>query len=145
MGQRILIADDDKNIVELLTMYLEKEGYSVAGVYDGQAALGETLSKPYDLIVLDVMMPCLGGLEVCARIRELSSVPIILISVIRTEDIVKTLATLADDFMTKPFSPRELLARIKAILRRSTLVNGVADQICRICNPGVDRNFTANR
>jgi two-component system alkaline phosphatase synthesis response regulator PhoP len=119
-NERILVVDDEANIIDLVTLYLERDGYSVESAMDGKTALEKTQEKEPDLIVLDIMLPEIDGFEVCRRIRSSSEVPIIMLTA-RDEDIDKIvgLELGADDYLTKPFNPRELVARIKAILRRS--------------------------
>jgi DNA-binding response OmpR family regulator len=118
--RRILVVDDDRNIVQLVRMYLEKDGYQVAVAYDGEEALDVARSFKPDLIVLDLMLSNVDGLEVCKRIRWDSDVPIIMLTARTTEtDKLFGLDLGADDYVTKPFSPRELLARIRAVLRRA--------------------------
>ena len=118
----ILVVDDEEPIQELLRFNLEKEGYVVCGATDGQEALKHVESDHPDLIVLDLMLPGMDGLEVCRRIRsnpKFQQIPIIMLTAKGEEiDTVLGLELGADDYMTKPFSPRELLARIKARLRR---------------------------
>ncbi len=119
-GERILIVDDEANIVELVRMYLEKEGFQVAVARDGAQALAMAADRPPALMVLDLMLPQVDGWEVCRRIRANSDLPIIMLTA-RDDDIDKIvgLELGADDYLTKPFNPRELVARIKAILRRA--------------------------
>jgi two-component system alkaline phosphatase synthesis response regulator PhoP len=118
--RRILVVDDDRNIVQLVRMYLEKDGYQVAVGYEGEEALSLVRTFKPDLIVLDLMLPNVDGLEVCKRIRWESDVPIIMLTARTTEtDKLFGLDLGADDYVTKPFSPRELLARIRAVLRRA--------------------------
>jgi DNA-binding response OmpR family regulator len=115
----ILVVDDEPNILELARLYLEKEGYRVEGVGNGNDALSKlTISKP-SLIVLDLMLPDIDGFDVCREIRKKSDVPILMLTA-RREDVDKIvgLELGADDYLTKPFNPRELVARVKAILRR---------------------------
>ncbi len=118
----ILLVDDEKNITELARIYLENEGFQVQAVYDGERALAAFRADSPDLIVLDLMLPRLDGYEVCKRIRAQSDVPIIMLTA-RDEDVDKIvgLELGADDYLTKPFNPRELVARVKAILRRATV------------------------
>jgi len=120
MSERILIVDDEQRIIDLARMYIEKEGFKVASATDGLEALDMILDDEPGLIVLDLMLPGLDGLEICRRVRAQSDVPIIMLTA-RSEDIDKIvgLELGADDYLTKPFNPRELVARIKAILRRS--------------------------
>jgi DNA-binding response OmpR family regulator len=119
-GERILVVDDEPNIVELARMYLEKEGYRVESASDGATALEQIQTHEPALIVLDLMLPEVDGFEVCRRTRAKSDVPIIMLTA-RDEDVDKIvgLELGADDYLTKPFNPRELVARVKAILRRS--------------------------
>lgn len=123
MEQRtVLVIDDEQPIVEILKFNLLKEGYAVLEAYDGAQGLELALSKNPDLILLDVMLPKMDGFEVCRKIREKSSVPIIMLTA-REEEVDKVLGLElgADDYMTKPFSVRELTARVKANLRRMTI------------------------
>jgi DNA-binding response OmpR family regulator len=116
---RVLIVDDDHKIVELMRLYLEKDGYRVLAAYDGQEALELARSRQPDLVVLDLMLPQVGGLDVCRALRAQSDVPIIMLTARSTEDDkLVGLDMGADDYVTKPFSPRELLARVRAVLRR---------------------------
>ena len=116
---KILVVDDEPNIIELARLYLERDGYQVEGVGTGQDALSRLSSFNPDLIVLDLMLPDIDGFEVCRQIRAKSDVPILMLTA-RKEDIDKIvgLELGADDYSTKPFNPRELVARVKAILRR---------------------------
>ncbi len=120
MPKKILLVDDEKTLVKVLKFNLEKEGYEVCCAYDGEAALFLQEKEKPDLIILDLMLPKINGLDVCKKIRKTQNVPIIMLTA-KTEDIDKILGLElgADDYLTKPFNPRELLARIKAILRRS--------------------------
>ena len=117
--ETILVVDDEKNIVELAKLYLEKEGYHVEGAYDGTEALAKIKSLQPTLVVLDLMLPEIDGWEVCRRVRGESDVPIIMLTA-RDDDVDKIvgLEMGADDYLTKPFNPRELLARVRAVLRR---------------------------
>ena len=120
---RILVVDDEKLLVKGIKFNLENEGYQVDGGYDGLEAISLARSTAYDLIILDVMMPELDGLEACMRIREFSTVPIIMLTA-RGEDMDKIIGFEygADDYITKPFNILELKARVRALLRRSALV-----------------------
>lgn len=120
----ILIADDDKNICELIRLYLEKEGYKVTTVFDGDSALANVFRENYSAVVLDIMMPGKDGMEVLKEIRKRSNVPVIMLTA-RGETLDKILGLEfgADDYVVKPFEPKELVARIKAILRRVNLDN----------------------
>ncbi|MGI6485898.1 MAG: response regulator transcription factor [Tepidanaerobacteraceae bacterium] len=119
---RVLVVDDEKRMVELVKLYLEKEGFKVDGAYDGQRALDMAKENGYDLIILDLMLPVVDGWTVCKEIRKNSDVPIIMLTA-RGEEFDKVLGFElgADDYVVKPFSPRELTARAKALLRRSVL------------------------
>ena len=121
MKAHILIVDDDSRITDLLRRILAYEGYSVAIAASGSEALNRSLERPPDLIVLDIMMPGLDGLEVAQRLREAGdNVPILMLTARDTvADRVKGLETGADDYLVKPFAPEELVARVKAVLRRS--------------------------
>ena len=117
--RRVLVVDDDENIVQLVKMYLERDGYQVWTAHDGTEALHEHRRARPDVIVLDLMLPGISGLDVCREVRRDSSVPIIMLTARTTEaDKLTGLDLGADDYVTKPFSPRELLARIRAVLRR---------------------------
>ncbi len=119
-NQTILVVDDEPKIVELITMNLERDGFNVISARDGYAAMDKVTKHLPDLIILDIMMPDMDGFETLKRIREVSTVPVIFLSVKGQEfDRVRGLDLGADDYMTKPFSPRELVSRIKAILRRT--------------------------
>ena len=115
----ILVVDDEPNILELAKLYLEQEGYRVEGVGNGNDALLKLSSAKPSLIVLDLMLPDIDGFEVCRQIRKKSDIPILMLTA-RKEDVDKIvgLELGADDYLTKPFNPRELVARVKAILRR---------------------------
>lgn len=120
MATRLLVVDDEESIVTLLKYNLEQSGYTVDTAYDGVEALRKAQEVKYDLIVLDLMIPEIDGLEVCRKIRtEKIQVPILMLTAKDEEfDKVLGLELGADDYMTKPFSPRELVARVKAIMRR---------------------------
>ena len=118
---KIMVVDDDKNICELLRLYLEKEGYTVALAYDGQEAVDKFPAENPDLMILDVMMPKLDGWQVCREIRKTSNCPIIMLTAKgETFDKVLGLELGADDYVVKPFDTKEIVARVKAVLRRST-------------------------
>ena len=121
MNRTILVVDDDKKIVDLVSLYLKRDGYSVLAAYDGQEALDTARRKQPDLIVLDLLLPELDGTDVCRLLRAESSVPIIMLTARSTDDDkLLGLDIGADDYLTKPFNPRELVARIRAVLRRAT-------------------------
>ncbi len=119
-GERILVVEDDPTVAEVVTRYLAREGYRVETVADGASALDRALASPPDLMVLDLMLPGMDGLEVCRRLRAALPVPIVMLTARGDEtDRVVGLELGADDYVAKPFSPRELAARVKAVLRRS--------------------------
>ena len=124
MGHKILVVDDEKNIVDILRYNLEKEGYDVICAYDGKEAIFQALKHKPDLILLDIMLPEYDGFIVCRKLRENMTVPIIMLSAKGEElDKVIGLEMGADDYITKPFSARELIARVKSNLRRVTYSN----------------------
>lgn len=138
--ETILVVDDEANIVELARLYLTQEGYRVESAGDGRTALDKVASLRPALVVLDLMLPAVDGWEVCRRIRagSQSEVPIIMLTA-RDDDVDKIvgLELGADDYMTKPFNPRELVARIKAILRRSER-SGAPAQTIQAGNVSID-------
>jgi two-component system, OmpR family, alkaline phosphatase synthesis response regulator PhoP len=116
----ILVVDDERNIVDLLRLYLEKEGFAVAAAYDGEEALVLHARHDPDLVILDLMLPKVDGLDVCREIRRRGDTPVLMLTA-RSDDIdaIVGLELGADDYVTKPFNPRALMARVKAILRRT--------------------------
>lgn len=158
MSKRVLVVDDEKLIVKGIRFSLEHEGMEVDCAYDGEEALEKAKEKEYDMILLDIMLPKLTGLEVCQQIREFSSVPIIMLTA-KGEDMDKILGLEygADDYITKPFNILEVKARIKAIMRRmrkeeakesfgKTLVSGDLKLDCegrRVFIAGKEINLTA--
>lgn len=158
MSKRVLVVDDEKLIVKGIRFSLEQEGMKVDCAYDGEEALEKAREKEYDMILLDIMLPKLTGLEVCQQIREFSSVPIIMLTA-KGEDMDKILGLEygADDYITKPFNILEVKARIKAIMRRmrkeetketsgKTLVSGDLKLDCegrRVFIAGKEINLTA--
>ncbi|MBQ7123153.1 MAG: response regulator transcription factor [Oscillospiraceae bacterium] len=126
---KILVADDDRNICELLRIYLEKEGYSVVLAGNGEEALEKFDAENPDIILLDVMMPKLDGWQVCRELRKKSECPIIMITAKgETFDKVLGLELGADDYVVKPFEPKEIVARVKAVLRRTGKANAENDK-----------------
>ena len=115
----VLVVDDEQNLVELVQGYLQREGFTVLTAFDGPTALQLARSAQPDLVILDVMLPGLDGIEVCRRLRQFSDAYVLMLTA-RAEEIDKIvgLSVGADDYVTKPFSPRELVARVKALLRR---------------------------
>jgi DNA-binding response OmpR family regulator len=119
--QRVFVVDDDPNVGDVVTRYLEHEGFEVEWLSDGKMALDRALESPPDLVVLDLMLPGLSGLEVCRRLRAVSPVPVIMLTARDDEsDRVVGLELGADDYVAKPFSVKELTARVKAVLRRAS-------------------------
>ncbi|MCI9382536.1 MAG: response regulator transcription factor [Dorea sp.] len=125
---KILVCDDDKEIVEAIDIYLTQEGYQVLKAYDGEEALKMLKAQKVDLLVIDVMMPRLDGIRATLKIREENNMPIIILSA-KSEDADKILGLNvgADDYVTKPFNPLELVARVKSQLRRYTQLGSTAD------------------
>src|SRR5215813_477922 len=120
MSRKILIVDDDHKTVDLLRLYLERDGYQVLAAHDGRQALELTRQRRPDLIVLDLMLPTVDGLDVCRILRPETPTPIIMLTARTTEDDkLLGLDLGADDYITKPFSPREVVARVRAVLRRA--------------------------
>ncbi|PKB71338.1 MAG: DNA-binding response regulator [SAR202 cluster bacterium Io17-Chloro-G6] len=119
-GGKILVVDDDPNVVKLVQLYLERDGYEVLTANDGVAGLELAREEQPDLIVLDLMLPRMDGMEVCRTLREESQVPIVMLTaMVEEDDRLAGLDLGADDYVTKPFSPRELAARVRAVLRRT--------------------------
>ena len=125
----ILVCDDDKDIVEAIDIYLSKEGYNVIKAYDGMEAMEILKKEDIQLLLIDVMMPRLDGIRATLKIREKSSIPIIILSA-KSEDIDKIngLNIGADDYITKPFNPEELIARVNAIIRRCSKSNVLSEK-----------------
>lgn len=118
---RVLVVEDDPTVSEVVIRYLEREGYLVEASFDGADALERALADPPDLVVLDLMIPSLDGFEVCRRLRATAPVPVIMLTARGEEaDRIVGLELGADDYVAKPFSPRELTARVKAVLRRAS-------------------------
>ncbi|XID94170.1 response regulator transcription factor [Paenibacillaceae bacterium WGS1546] len=120
MSKSILIVDDDREIANLIEIYLRNEGFDTAQAHDGEEALDKLKDGGFHLLVLDVMMPRLDGMEVCRRVRETASIPILMVSA-KAEDMDKILGLMtgADDYVVKPFNPLELVVRVKTLLRRA--------------------------
>src|SRR5215475_9489197 len=120
MTRKILVVDDDHKTVDLLRLYLEKDGYQVLVAHDGRQALELTRQRRPDLVLLDLMLPSVEGLDVCRILRAEARTPIIMLTARTTEDDkLLGLDLGADDYITKPFSPREVTARVRAVLRRA--------------------------
>ena len=141
---KVLIADDNKQIVSILSEYCKKNNFTVSTVFDGETALKEIEENEFDIILLDAMMPKKDGFDVCREVRTFSNVPIIMITA-RGEDYEKIMGLEigADDYIVKPFSPGEIIARINAILRRITPKNDESTKIFSFDNLEIDlNNFT---
>ena len=141
---KVLIADDNKQIVSILSEYCKKNNFTVSAVFDGETALKEIEKNKFDIVLLDVMMPKKDGFDVCREVRTFSNVPIIMITA-RGEDYEKIMGLEigADDYIVKPFSPGEIIARINAILRRITPKNDESAKIFTFDNLEIDlNNFT---
>ncbi len=123
----ILVCDDDKEIVEAISIYLSQEGYQIFKAYDGEQAIEVLKKEDIQLLLIDIMMPKLDGIHAMMKIREFSSIPILVLSA-KSEDVDKILGLTvgADDYITKPFNPLELIARVKSSLRRYTMLGSVA-------------------
>ena len=144
MAKKILVIDDEPKIVEICQDYLIKAGFEVVHAYDGPTGLAVAQHSQPDLVVLDLMLPGMDGLDVCRELRRESNVPIIMLTArVEESDKLVGLELGADDYITKPFSPRELVARVRTVLRRGT-INPRADLI-HAGNLTLDRDhFTAN-
>ena len=119
-GQQVLVVEDDFKTANIVRAYLEKDGYRVATVHDGREGIAAARDNPPDLVVLDLLLPGLSGMDVCRTLRSESKVPIIMLTALSTvPDRLNGLGLGADDYITKPFSPRELVARVRAVLRRA--------------------------
>jgi DNA-binding response OmpR family regulator len=119
-GARVLVVDDDPALSEVVGRYLEREGFAVSFAEDGDDGLATALATLPDLVVLDLMLPSLDGIEVCRRLREVAPIPVVMLTARgEEEDRIAGLRIGADDYVTKPFSPRELTARVQAVLRRT--------------------------
>lgn len=139
MSARILVAEDDPKQANLIRVYLEREGHSVLVVGDGRTALEQARVRRPDLVVLDVMMPQVDGLDVCRILRGESDVPILLLTARTTEDdMLLGLDVGADDYITKPYSPRELAARVRALLRRAGAVTAGNQAILKVGDLEID-------
>ncbi|NED95382.1 response regulator transcription factor [Phytoactinopolyspora alkaliphila] len=139
MAARILVAEDDHKQADLVRRYLEREGHAVIVAPDGRVALDEARRRSPDLVILDVMMPRVDGLDVCRILRTEADVPIIMLTARSTEDdLLLGLDLGADDYITKPYSPRELVARVRTVLRRSSRQASLDDDVHRIGELEVD-------
>jgi DNA-binding response OmpR family regulator len=132
---RVLVVDDDVALADVVSRYLEREGFEVSTAPDGASGLAAALETLPDLVVLDLMLPVIDGLEVCRRLRQSAPIPVVMLTARGEEDDrIAGLELGADDYVTKPFSPRELTARVKAVLRRAT--GGMSDSSVRLLEGG---------
>jgi DNA-binding response OmpR family regulator len=139
-GARVLVVDDDEALAEVVGRYLERDGFRVSYAVDGDGGLAAALEMLPDLVVLDLMLPGLDGVEVCRRIREVAPIPVVMLTARgEEEDRITGLRIGADDYVTKPFSPRELTARVHAVLRRSALSGGRLTEVLHAGALSVDR------
>lgn len=147
MDERILIVDDEKEITDLVALYLEGEGFHVVKCYTGTEAMGYVESGSFDLAILDIMLPGVSGLTICRKIREKQNYPVIMLTAKGEEtDKITGLTLGADDYMTKPFQPLELVARVKAQLRRATRYNmAAAEDVTEIMIGGLSIDKTARK
>jgi len=130
MKGRILVVDDDRNIADLIRLYLEKEMFEVKTAHSGRTALDEFRLWTPDLVILDIMLPEIDGYEICKQIRKVSSIPVIMLTARgETFDKVLGLELGADDYLVKPFEPKELTARVKAVLRRTMNPENIVEEI----------------
>ncbi len=143
MASKILVVDDEKEIRNLIEIYLKNEGYTVLKASNGEEALEVLAKEEIQLIILDIMMPKMDGMEVCRRVREHLNIPILMLSA-KSEDMDKIagIMTGADDYLTKPFNPLELSVRVKALLRRAYYFNNMnkEDNVINIENLTIDKN-----
>jgi two-component system, OmpR family, response regulator RegX3 len=139
MEARVLVAEDDGKQAELLRRYLHHEGHQVTIAPDGQAALDAVRSQPPDLLILDVMLPVIDGLTVCRTLRRSYDFPVLMLTARSTEDdLLRGLDLGADDYLTKPYSPRELVARVRALLRRTLQAGAREDSVFQVGDLVVD-------
>jgi two-component system, OmpR family, alkaline phosphatase synthesis response regulator PhoP len=137
VGARVLVAEDDEKHAELVRRYLLRDGHEVAVVHDGQAAIEQARRWRPDLLILDVMMPGPDGLQVCRTLRAESALPVLMLTARSAEDdLLLGLDVGADDYLIKPYSPRELMARVRALLRRSQATAAVAAADSRVLRVG---------
>ncbi|RSM89433.1 DNA-binding response regulator [Kibdelosporangium aridum] len=139
MCAHVVLAEDDHKQAELVRRYLERENHTVAVVHDGRNALDEVRRQRPDLVVLDVMLPGVDGLDVCRILRRESDVPVLMLTARSTEDdLLLGLDLGADDYVTKPFSPRELMARVRTLLRRTAPKQSPKDRVLRVGGLTID-------
>ncbi len=145
VAARVLIVEDDPTVAEVVARYLLREGYQVEAVADGAVGLERALADLPDLVVLDLMLPSLGGLELCRRLRAVAPVPVIMLTARGEEaDRIAGLELGADDYVAKPFSPRELTARVKAVLRRAAAQLVPAEEPAMLALAGLEVDVVAH-
>jgi two-component system response regulator RegX3 len=146
MSSRVLLADDEPDIVDTVAYALSREGFEVKGVGDGEAALEQARTGEYDVVILDVLMPKVSGLDVCRTLRGESDVPIIMLTARDAEiDRVLGLELGADDYLTKPFSSAELVSRVRALLRRRELDLSARAPASRLSVGGIEIDLPRHR
>jgi DNA-binding response OmpR family regulator len=145
VAARVLIVEDDPTVAEVVARYLLREGYQVEAVADGALGLQRALAELPDLVVLDLMLPSMGGLELCRRLRAVAPVPVIMLTARGEEaDRIVGLELGADDYVAKPFSPRELTARVKAVLRRAAAPLVPAEEPAVLALAGLEVDVVAH-
>jgi DNA-binding response OmpR family regulator len=138
-GEKVLIVDDEPEIVELISLYLVRDGYEVISANNGQQVFDVVLQQKPDLIILDILLPGMDGIEVCRQLRKTHNTPILFISCKSEDiDIILGLSMGGDDYITKPFSPSQLVARVKAHLRRNSLIEQNKEDPQRLLYPGLE-------
>ncbi|WP_248929196.1 response regulator transcription factor [Paenibacillus hamazuiensis] len=144
-GEKIMIVDDEPEIVELIQLYLLKEGYEVISVGDGRKVYDAVMQHRPDLIILDILLPGMDGIEVCCQLRKTVHTPILFISCKKEDmDIILGLSTGGDDYITKPFSPSQLVARVKAHLRRIRLQGRMMEDAQTLSFPGLELDLLSH-
>jgi DNA-binding response OmpR family regulator len=144
-GEKILVVDDEPEIVELISLYLIKEGYEVLSVGNGQTVFDMVLLHKPDLIILDILLPGMDGIEVCRQLRKTNNTPILFISCKSEDiDIILGLSMGGDDYITKPFSPSQLVARVKAHLRRYSIIDQHREDPQTLKFPGLEIDLVSH-
>lgn len=145
-AKKILIVEDEKDIHELIVYNLKQEGYQILSSYSGENGLEKAISERPDLVLLDIMLPVMNGLDVCRELKsndKTSHIPIVMLSAKNEDvDIITGLEIGADDYITKPFSPRVLIARIRTILRRGELSKGTDASVINVADLIIDKGVT---
>lgn len=144
-GEKILVVDDESEIVELIRLYLEREGYQVISASNGNQVFDLVQQHRPDLIILDILLPGIDGIEVCRQLRKTNNTPILFISCKSEDiDIILGLSMGGDDYITKPFSPSQLVARVKAHLRRNSLIDRQKEDPQRLLYPGLEIDLVSH-